>query len=265
MIAPPVVRSEPSAVDAVMGASKVASAIAAPFAPMPTLTPNASAEIFAEETASTSRLPVIVKVFSASVAETVTFGCASATAPATPTPTPPATASANVVMTMSEIARIVMLLTSPMTTVPIDAIVSLVMLGRASAMPVENAPVVIPRPSVFTVRLVTASTVSVPCTIGKDALSMTRAFCELRSLRTATCAPTATKPPAPANAKMLESSCMPAWIRTSPPAEMLAIPLTRASVALRTVATSTAAPTPTKPPAAEPTRPLKLRPSSARR
>ena len=94
------------------------------------------------------------------------------------------------------------------------------------------------------------------------------AFCVPVSFRTTTCAPRATNPPVPANARPKTFSVIDASTVTSPEPPVPAVTLEPApmlaSVALSTFITRTAAPTPTKPPATEPAIPSTVRLSFAR-
>ena len=260
---PPAVMTLWFAIEAVAFASMFASVTAPPTPTAPTAAANPCASASTVESASTVASPTMVKVFRASVAVTSTTGSASATAAFSAT-TPALTA---IERASSETKESAVIRRPPAATEvssrPIDAFVVLVTLGSASETPAETAPIAPPIASASTLRFVIASTISVPPTLGISAPLSMCAFCVLVSLSTVTCAATPTKPPAPAKPNADVRSKSLARTTRLPPAVMLAGAPTRASVALRMFATSTEAPMPTRPPAAEPTKPVKRSSSSA--
>ncbi len=102
-----------------------------------------------------------------------------------------------------------------------------------------------------------------PVAYGMLALPSMWAFWSLESLRTATCAPTETRPAEPANASSRVFSVVSAWTRICPPADTCEpAPMDASACAFR-FAIRIAAPIATTPPVAVPATPKKLRLSSA--
>ena len=192
---------------------------------------------------------------------------------APPIPTPPAAAIeiARVGASMSSVAVTLMwptVPTPPSVTFPMLAVLSPSTFVTAMAAPVVNAPVCTPMPNVLMVRSAVDVTSIPPPARPISARSSMCARCVPVSLRTATSAPIATNPPEPANPMPVKSSCIVASTLTTslPPLPAVTFepgPIC-ASVALCTLVTTTAAPTPTNPPATAPARLRTLRSSFAR-
>ena len=128
------------AIVAFVGACTFASTIAAPMPTAPTAMVTTNASEVTSEKASMSTVPVRLKVLRATEAVTVRSGSASATTaliPTTPPPTPIAfvsTWSLPCAMTVRPPP-----LTGP-ASVPIDAVVVPVVIGRARARPMPTTP-----------------------------------------------------------------------------------------------------------------------------
>ena len=195
----------------------------------------------------------------------------NARAPLMPTPMPASIPIASVGAVRLSVAPTLRCATDPpppTATLPMLAVSSPDTLLTATDAPVVNAPIEPPMAFVVTLRTAVVVTSIPPPACSSFAPVSTCAFCDPVSLITTTWAPTATKPPVPANARpfvfsgFISASTL-IWPPPPEPAVMSAPGPTPASVLLWTLRIRTPAPTPTKPAATAPARPLTSRLSLA--
>ena len=182
----------------------LARAIVSPAANTPVLTLTVWALTVCVPLAVTLKPPAPTVPWAPEEALVVPLRFENASAPLMPAPMPASIAMASVgevIVSKADTLRWSTLPAPPTATLPTLAVASPEVLLTATDAPLVNAPSEAPIALVVGLRIAVVVTSMPPPACSSFAPSSTCAFCVPVSLSTTTCAPTATKPPVPANAR----------------------------------------------------------------